>query len=260
MSGIYGKQIEDLASLHERGQLGHAYIFFGDPNIGKAAAARALAARIETGAWPDAEVSDKDASRGHPLTDTQVFSPDEKGAIGIDAARSIKTFLSEKPFVGARRTAIVDRAELMTSEAQNALLKVAEEPPESALLILVMPDPELLWPTLQSRFQKIYFQPPGRKEMQEKLRANADPLAARFFKTPPASRKDFIKELTEPEDFNFAAFLDSLIAHLAAEGAGSANGPAKNGDLWHAVLELRRMQDATNLSPRIQLMNLWTLI
>lgn len=275
MLSAHDKQLKDLASLHEHGQLGPTYIFFGDPNIGKAAAARALAAYIETGVWPDAENSDKDASHGRPLIDTQVFSPDEKGSIGIDAARSIKIFLSEKPFISSRRIAIIDRAQLLTSEAQNALLKVAEEPPASALLILVMPDPELLWPTLRSRFQKIYFPPLPRKEMREKLKANEGPFAARFFQTPPAARKDFVKELTEPEDFNFAAFLDSLIAHLAAEGATSKNmtspdgppknmtspdGPPRNSALWHAVLELRRVQDATNLSPRIQLMNLWTLI
>lgn len=247
------KTLKDLALLHERDQLGHAYIFFGDPNIGKATAAQAFAVYIETGAWSEGDIQ-------RPLTDTQVFSPDEKGIIGIDAARFIKTFLSEKPFISPRRVAIVDRAQALTSEAQNALLKVAEEPPQSALLILVMPDPELLWATLKSRFQKIYFPPLPRKEMLKKLKESEDPLAARFFKTPPAARKDFVKELTEPEDFNFAAFLDSLIAHLAAEAAAS-NGPdkTKNGRLWHAVLELRRMQDSTNLSPRIQLMNLWTL-
>jgi hypothetical protein len=257
MLGVHEKQIKDLASLHARGQLGHAYIFFGDPNTGKSLAAQALARYIEIGAWPENE--DGEAAQT-PLTDTQVFSPDEKNSIGIDVARSIKMFLSEKPFISSRRIAIVDRAQAMTPEAQNALLKVAEEPPASALLILVMPDPELLWPTLRSRFQKIYFPPPARKEMKEILKEKADPMAARFFETPPATRKDFVKELTEPEDFNFAAFLDSLIAHLAAEGASSSLNPAKNGRLWHAVLELRRMQDATNLSPRIQLMNLWMLI
>src|SRR3989344_3713775 len=259
MPGVHEKLLKDLALLHDKGQLGHAYIFFGDPNIGKAAAARTLATHIETGVWPE----DEEATRP-PLTDMQVFAPDEKGAIGIDAARAVKMFLAGKPFVGSRRVAIIDRAQALTPEAQNALLKVAEEPPASALLILVMPDPELLWPTLRSRFQKIYFPPLPRKKMLEKLKDRANPLAAKFFTVSPASRKDFVKELTEPDDFNFAAVLDDLIAYLAAQNAApviaTANGAAKNSELWHAVLELRRMQDATNLSPRIQLMNLWTLI
>lgn len=247
MSEILEKQIADLLLLHEHGQLGHAYIFFGDPGIGKFGAAKEFARRIETGLNHVSEV--------RPLTDTQIFPPDDKGVIGIDAARSIKSFLYEKPFISPRRIAIVDRAQLMTPEAQNAMLKIAEEPPESALLILVMPDPEILWPTLRSRFQKIYFSSPPRKEMQTKLRAAADPRAAKFFATSPAARKDFLKELTEPEDFNFTTFLDALITHLVATGDAS-----KNSALWHAVLELRRTQDSTNLSPRIQLTNLWTLI
>src|SRR5882724_2469768 len=198
------KQVEDLATLFTAGTLGHAYIFFGPAHIGKAAAARQLARFIETGAWLLEERSENTGPR--PLTDTQMFLADDKGAIGIDAARAVKVFLSEKPFVSVRRTAIVDHAELLTPQAQNALLKTAAEPPESALLILVLPDPELMWPTLQSRFQKIYFPPPLREEMRKQLKVLEDPLAARFFETPPTSRKDFLKELTEPEDFNFAAF------------------------------------------------------
>lgn len=285
----HGELINYLLALETKGALGHAYIFFGDPQVGKFTAAKALAARLEGG------------EPQRPLTDARIFAPDGKGAIGIDTARAVRAFLSERPFVGARRTAIIDRAEALTPEAQNALLKVAEEPPSSALLILVMPDPELLWPTLRSRFQKIHFPPVPENEIEEWLmsehgagkkgaaaataRAFGKPglaldlleergaeeraLAARFFKTPPSDRKDFVKELTEPEDFSFAAFLDALIAHLAGEMADKNKPhsgrpitydlPPKNGQLWHAVLELRRMQDATNLSPRIQLMNLWTL-
>lgn len=277
----HAKRTEELQSLHKNGGLGHAYLFFGPPQVGKFALAKQLAEYLETGAWPEEEGR-------RALTDALVTGPDEKGVIGIDAARAVREFLSQKPFVSARRTAIVDRAELFTSEAQNALLKVAEEPPESALLVLILPDPEILWPTLQSRFQKMYFPQVAQKDIEAWLKkehgadakkaaaaakasggrpgaaldllqgkgAERRELAERFFDTPPAARKDFVKELTEPEDFNFAAFLDSLIAHLAA---GPRPGGGKNSELWHAVLELRRMQDATNLSPRIQLMNLWTL-
>ena len=247
--------LKDLIALADGGRLGSAYLFYGPPKAGKLAAAKALAAYLESGAAPAATAAagKEAAAPGRALTDTRVFAPDEKGSIGIDAARTVKAYLSEKPFIGVRRTAIVDRAQALTPEAQNAFLKVAEEPPAAALLILVLPDPELLRPTLQSRFQKIYFPPLPEKAMRQALAAETDPLAARFFTVPPASRKDFVKELTEPEDFNFTAFLDALIAHLAARPQ------PPDGKLWHAVLELRRMQDATNLSPRLQLMNLWTL-
>src|SRR3990167_4658609 len=109
MPGVHEKLLKDLALLHDKGQLGHAYIFFGDPNIGKATAAKALAAYIETGAWSE----DKETAH-RPPTDTQVFQPDEKGAIGIDAARAVKAFLSGKPFIGSRRVAIIDRAQALT--------------------------------------------------------------------------------------------------------------------------------------------------
>lgn len=258
------KMIDYLITLAEREVLGQAYIFFGPAPFEKMNTAKSLAAYIESGNVLQVHPKNEPPRN---LTDAQVFSPDDKGTIGIDTARSVSAFLRQKPFVGSRRTAIIDRAELLTPEAQNALLKVAEEPPASALIILILPDPELLRSTLQSRFQKIYFPSPADRDVKPWFEArygenakDAAALAARFFKTPPAGRKDFVKELTEPEDFNFTAFLDSLIAHLAGPGAADVKSPAWNSRLWHAVLELRRMQDATNLSPRIQLMNLWTLI
>jgi len=56
-----------------------------------------------------------------------------------------------------RRTAIIDECELLTTEAQNALLKITEEPPLSSLLVLATNDLDALLPTISSRLQKIYF-------------------------------------------------------------------------------------------------------
>ena len=71
--------------------------------------------------------------------------------------RNIKQFLYSKPVRSLRRTVIIDNAETLTNQAQNAILKIAEEPPPSGLLLLVLPNPEVILPTLQSRFQKVYF-------------------------------------------------------------------------------------------------------
>ncbi|MEK7077432.1 MAG: hypothetical protein AAB967_04360, partial [Patescibacteria group bacterium] len=164
-------------------------------------------------------------------------------------------------------------------ESQNALLKVSEDPPPSALIILVMSDPEAIRETVSSRFQKIYFSPVSRARIASWLQRDfgvakekSDMLAARSFGAPgralallrdarfqalhAAARKfrslpagahrAFVKDLIAPEDFRFEAFLDALIAALAAEGK-------KDPALWHRVLRIRRESEYFNLNPRLQL-------
>jgi DNA polymerase-3 subunit delta' len=266
---------EDLTRLVAKGALSHAYIFFGPEGAGKCTLALEFARFLENGVWPEEE----DA---RPLTDATVVAPEGSGTIGIDAARSVREFLSETPLIAPRRTVIVDNAAAMTTEAENALLKTAEEPPRSSLLILILRDPESIAPTLASRFQKIYLGPVAEKEIASWLQSRGVPnaeavakasrglpglaekiasgaaakeeaSAREFLAIPPASRRDFLKELLEPEDFSFKRFLESLINVLSRD-------KKRNSALWHAVLELRGIADATGLSPRIQLINLWTLI
>jgi len=143
--------VKTFKRLIKEDKLSHGYIFFGEPQVGKATFAKYLASFLEFGEFEE--------HLGIP-TESLVIVPDiQKGdnSIGIDAVRDIKQFLYSKPVRSSRRTVVIDDAETLTNQAQNAILKIAEEPPPSGLLILVLPNPEVLLPTLQSRFQKIYF-------------------------------------------------------------------------------------------------------
>lgn len=279
--------------------MGHAYLFFGPAAVGKLSFAVELAEYLERGL--PSQISGKETRESNwpeekntrPLSDAMVISPNspsqisdtetwegKSGTIGIDAARSIRAFLSERPFIAPRRTVVIDRADALTDEAQNALLKIAEEPPSSGLLMLVLQDPESLRGTLVSRFQKIYFGAVAEKDVSQWLQKNGftkekaaaaaracggkpglalklasgassetEEAARKFLRTQAAGRKEFLKALLDDEQFNFRAFLDALILLTALN-------PQKNGALWHAVLELRAISDATGLNPRIQLMSL----
>lgn len=127
--------------------LGHAYLFFGDAEIGKASFARHLSARIEKG----------DGLSAEPLSDTAVFIPNEKGTVGIDEVRALKRFLWQTPFNSQKRVGIVDGAHALTPEAQGAMLKIVEEPPAHGLLILITYEPQAISAPLLSRLSKIYF-------------------------------------------------------------------------------------------------------
>lgn len=135
-------------TLIAKEELGHAYLFDGDREIGKALFAEHLAARIERGIF---EVS------AEPLLDRMRVSPNERGNLGIDEVRALKHFLWQTPVRSSRRVAIIDGAEALTPEAQGALLKIVEEPPAHGLLVLVTYDSQALTAPLLSRLTKIYF-------------------------------------------------------------------------------------------------------
>ena len=66
---------------------------------------------------------------------------------------------SLRPFEGERRVFVIEAAEAMKEESQNALLKTLEEPAPFAHLILLCAEPELLAATIVSRCQPVVFAP-----------------------------------------------------------------------------------------------------
>ncbi len=149
----HDKLEKTFTRLVQDGVLFHGYIFFGEKSVGKATFARSLANLLEFG-----EFGESKESNNKILTEAFIiFSKTESESIGIDEIRDLKHFLYSKPVNSVKRVAIIDGADMLTSQAQNAILKISEEPPETGLIIMVLENPDSLLPTLQSRFQKIYF-------------------------------------------------------------------------------------------------------
>jgi DNA polymerase-3 subunit delta' len=277
--------IDDLQKLAKANELPHGYIFHGSALAGKRTVAAALARFLEKGEFdPPTENEILQDAKIIDLAFAKQLDPKLKDSISIDAVREIKHFLWQKPNVSLRRTLIIDEAELLTADAQNALLKITEEPPVSSLLIIVTDDLEDLMPTILSRLQKIYFglvpeaeiaawlekehgipkakatllakRSLGKPGLAWKL-TNDKPLiknlelAEKFLKTAPVARKDFIKKLIEPDDFNLRIFLDAVIMDLAWKQSS-----APRSALWHKALELQRNATNFGLNPRLQLENL----
>ncbi len=89
--------------------------------------------------------------------------------ITIDDIRSIEKELLLKPFEAERRAIIVVDAETMRKTAQNAFLKILEEPPQNTSLILTSSHPERLLPTICSRCMRINFRRLSISKMKEFL-------------------------------------------------------------------------------------------
>jgi hypothetical protein len=102
-----------------------------------------------------------------------VITSDEGKAIGIEAVRELEHFLSLKvPGQAAHnRAVIIEDAQLLTTEAQNAILKTLEEPPQGAFVIMSANNAQALLPTIRSRAQSLAVKQPGRKATENYFKA-----------------------------------------------------------------------------------------
>lgn len=138
-------------------QPSHAVLLFAPEGSGKLALARALASKI-MGVEP--QVLDQ-----QPYI--KLIQPDTgKTTISIDAIREIHQFTKLKT-IGSqeyRRIVIIADAQTMTTEAQNALLKLLEEPPADTVMILTAAPSDTLLSTIISRATTIKLQMPSLEE------------------------------------------------------------------------------------------------
>jgi len=113
---------------------------------------------------PELPVFRRVASSGHAdlLTVERGIDPKrkrERTEIVVDDTRAIAAFLRLTPAEGGWRIVIVDTADEMNRNAANAVLKILEEPPARAILILVSDNPGRLLPTIRSRCRRLSLRP-----------------------------------------------------------------------------------------------------
>lgn len=169
----HGEIIRVLRNSVAGERVAHAYLFAGAPGVGKKttafAFARALLCRSPRdgdacGTCPDCIRTGEDE---HP--DLHVVSPEGK-SFKIDQVREIQKETGLRPFGGRRHVYVLIRADAMTREAANCLLKTLEEPPPGTVLVLVTDRPFALPPTVLSRCQQFYFKPLSLQEVCRGIR------------------------------------------------------------------------------------------
>ena len=162
----------------------HAYLFQGPRGAGKRAAARAFAAEILAGAAEDAEDARRRALLDpSPHPDLVWLAPKGAQHMVEEVRERVIRAAAYRPYEGGKRVFVVEAAEAMRDESQNALLKTLEEPPAFVHLILLSSEPEALLETIASRCQPIDFAPLPAEAIEAMLRedapdAEADELAA----------------------------------------------------------------------------------
>ena len=152
------------------GEPSHAYLFRGPRGSGKRAAARAFAAQVLAAASDDPEDARRRALLDpSPHPDLVWLAPTGAQHMVEEVRERVIRAAAYRPFEGGKRVFVVEAAEAMRDESQNALLKTLEEPPPFVHLILLSSDGEGLLETVASRCQTIEFAPLPAEVLERKL-------------------------------------------------------------------------------------------
>lgn len=147
----------------EHQKVSHAYILTGETGMGKKSVASAfsMALLCEKGGIEPCMLchSCKQVFSGnHP--DLIYVKHEKPNSIGVDDIREqIHDTIMIRPYSSRYKIYVVDEAEKMTVQAQNALLKTIEEPPSYAIVVLITTNEEAFLPTILSRCVKLNLKP-----------------------------------------------------------------------------------------------------
>ena len=154
---------EHLQNAISAKKISHAYIINGEKSSGKEFIARVFAMTLQCekgGTEPCQECHSckQFLSGNHP--DVIWVTHEKPVSIGVDDVRiQINDTVSIRPYSSPYKIYLVDEAEKMTVQAQNALLKTIEEPPAYAVLVLITTNPEVFLPTILSRCIQLKLRP-----------------------------------------------------------------------------------------------------
>ena len=168
--------IGHLRADFDQGRFVHAYLFSGPAGTGKRSAAEicARAVHCEGATKPCDECPPCRRMLAGTHPDHVELSASGR-SIGVDEVRDLIRRVSVRPFEGGRHTVVIDGAEKLTPQAQNALLKTLETPPGGAVFFLLTTTPSQLLPTVVSRCRHERFHAVSAEDAKSALIASGAP-------------------------------------------------------------------------------------
>lgn len=226
--------VNELKKIFDDGTHAHAYLFYGGEGSEKKDAALALA-----------EVATGHEGTGIQNPDVLVISLEEgEDAISIKEARKVKEFFSLGAHFGGKKVAIVDAFERMGAAAASTLLKIVEEPPENAVIILISEHPAAILPAILSRVQKVRFSEGEMNGEDIDKRKEMFYTLQEIINAPDTKRFALIEKISKGDDDVFPAWLSFFrdCAYVITEGCDAFVENA-----WHAS-EIKDVVRAKNYS------------
>ncbi len=154
---------EYFAHVIKTGTASHCYLLSGEEGTGKRMLAASFAAALQCSSSGERPCgvcrSCRQAESGnHP--DIIYVTHEKPGTLGVDDIRKgLVDDIVIRPYAGPYKIYIVDEAEKMSVQAQNALLKTMEEPPEYGILLLLTTNSGVFLPTILSRCMELRVKP-----------------------------------------------------------------------------------------------------
>jgi len=149
---------------------------------------------------------------------------------GIDDSRALKEMQSKRGIRESGRFFVI-YAESFTGEAQNALLKTFEEPAEGVHFFIIVSNADILLPTLQSRFSRIFLEDGAAKDETRDVHK----LALEFAASKPHERLNIVKPMVEEKDKKTAVSFLSELEYIFSKDASGASDKASKDFLKEVI-------------------------
>ncbi len=170
-NGQVKKRLGDAVIMKK---LPHAFMLAGPSGSGRRTLARELAMALNCESQGTSDLplpcgvcnTCRRISEGNFTDITHVKREDGKAAIGVDEVRRHRADMSLSPNESEQKVYIIEEADRLTENAQNALLTVLEEPPRSVYIILICESADKILTTIKSRVQAINMQRFGIDELK----------------------------------------------------------------------------------------------
>ena len=200
--------IEHLQNAIKTDKVSHAYILDGPDMSGKKMIADAFSMTLECekkGTEPCMECHSCKQALGKNQPDIIYLQHEKPNTISVDDIRSqINNDIGVKPYSSPYKVYIVDEAEKMNVQAQNALLKTIEEPPVYAVILLLTNNAEIFLPTILSRCVRLSLKAVPDEKIKAYLMENYEVPDYKADVCVAFAQGNVGKaiELAESEDFN----------------------------------------------------------
>lgn len=175
---------EHLENAIRFNKISHAYIISGERNAGKEFIAKTFAMALQCEnrstdqgqeAEPCGECRSCRQALGANHPDIIRITHEKPNTIGVDDIRTqINNDVAIKPYSGSKKIYIINEGEKMTAQAQNALLKTLEEPPEYAVILILTANASALLPTILSRCVLLAMKPAKDDQIKKYLMENME--------------------------------------------------------------------------------------
>ena len=208
------KILEDIII---KNKIANAYMFIGQESIGKFLFAKEFAKAIlclnENKPCNKCKSCLEFDNSNNP--DLTIIEPDGNN-VKIEQIRELNRKVVEKPIVSTKKVYIINDGQNITKEAQNALLKTLEEPPEYVTIILITTSESAFLPTIKSRCTKINFNKLTEEEMLKILKEkyNYQNVGNIVYKTSNGSISKSIQIIEKQSEFEDINKIFSNLEHV----------------------------------------------